>query len=103
AELAASGLCSGDISDGLLAEMDKFAAASGVGARVRLDAVPCAEGATALAALSSGEEVELVCCGPSLPSTVHRVGQLTADGRVVVVDGQGREIEVEERGYDHFA
>jgi thiamine-monophosphate kinase len=103
AELAAAGLCCGDVSDGLLAELDKFAAAAGVGARLRLDAVPRAEGATALAALASGEEVELVCCGPTLPAGVEPVGDLTADGRVVVVDGLGAPVEVEERGYDHFA
>jgi thiamine-monophosphate kinase len=103
AELAAAGLCCGDVSDGLLTELDKFAAAAGVGARLRLDAVPRAEGASPLAALASGEEVELVCCGPSLPAAVEPVGELTADGRVVVVDGRGSPVEVEERGYDHFA
>jgi thiamine-monophosphate kinase len=103
AELAAAGLCCGDVSDGLLTELDKFAAAAGVGARLRLDAVPRAEGASSLAALASGEEVELVCCGPALPAGVHPVGELTADGRVVVVDGRGRPVEVEDRGYDHFA
>lgn len=103
AELAAAGLCCGDVSDGLLAELDKFAAAAGVGARLRRDAVPLAEGASPLAALASGEEVELVCCGPELPAGVTDVGELTADGRVVVVDGAGRAVEVEERGYDHFA
>ena len=103
AELAAAGLCCGDVSDGLVAELDKFAAAAGVGARLRLDAVPLAEGATPLAALASGEEVELVCCGPTLPEAVRPVGELTGDGRVVVLDGAGEEVEVEERGYDHFA
>ncbi|HXM56964.1 MAG TPA: thiamine-phosphate kinase [Candidatus Dormibacteraeota bacterium] len=103
AELAAAGLCCGDVSDGLVAEMDKFAVAAGVGARLRLAAVPLAEGASPLAALASGEEVELVCCGPSLPVGVHRAGELTDGGRVVVVDAAGREVEVEERGYDHFA
>jgi thiamine-monophosphate kinase len=103
AELAAAGLCCGDVSDGLLMELDKFAAAAGVGARVRLDAVPRAEGASPAAALASGEEVELVCCGPALPAGVHPVGELTADGRVVVLDAGGREVDVEERGYDHLA
>jgi thiamine-monophosphate kinase len=103
AELAAAGLCCGDVSDGLLAELDKFAAAAGVGARLRLDAVPRAEGASPLAALASGEEVELVCCGPALPPGAEPVGELTGDGRVVVIDGRGRPVEVEERGYDHFA
>jgi thiamine-monophosphate kinase len=103
AELAAAGLCCGDISDGLLAELDKFAAAAGVGATLRLDDVPRAEGASPRAALASGEEVELVCCGPALPAGVHAVGELTAGGGVVVLDGRGRPVEVEERGYDHLA
>jgi thiamine-monophosphate kinase len=103
AELTAAGLCCGDVSDGLLAELDKFAVAAGVGARLRLDAVPRAEGASPLVALASGEEVELVCCGPALPAGVRPVGELTGDGTVVVLDADGRPVEVAERGYDHFA
>jgi thiamine-monophosphate kinase len=103
AELAGAGLCCGDISDGLVRELDKFAAAAGVGARLRRDSVPRAEGATVEAALASGEEVELVCCGPELPASVHPVGELTGDGRVLVLDAGGREVKVGERGYDHFA
>jgi len=103
AELTAAGLCCGDISDGLLMEMDKFAAASGAGARLIRDAVPLAEGASPEQAVASGEEVELVCCGPKLPPGLHCVGELTADARVVLLDAQGREVEVEKRGYDHFA
>ena len=103
AELAAAGLCCGDISDGLLMEMDKFAAAAGVGARLHLDAVPLAEGAQPEQAVANGEEVELVCCGPELPRGLHAVGELTADARVVLLDAQGREVQVGKRGYDHFA
>lgn len=103
AELAAAGLSCGDVSDGLLTELDKFAAAAGVGARLRLESVPLAEGAGAELALASGEEVELVCCGPSLPAGIHRVGELTDGGGVVVIGRDGREVEVAERGYDHFA
>jgi thiamine-monophosphate kinase len=102
--MSVAGLCCGDISDGLLRELDKFAAAGGVGSRLRLDAVPRAEGAGPLQALASGEEVELVCCGPApLPRELTVVGELTEGGRVVVVDGAGKEVEVPERGYDHFA
>ena len=104
AELAARGLSCGDISDGLLRELDKFALAARVGARLELGRVPCAEGATPEQALASGEEVELVCCGPAaLLTGLHVVGQLTADGRVVVVGAGGEELEIRERGYDHFA
>lgn len=103
AELVAAGLCCGDISDGLLMEMDKFAAASGTGARLLLDAVPRAEGASPEQALTSGEEVELVCCGPVLPRGLYAVGELTYGGQVVVVDGLGGEVAMAKRGYDHFA
>ena len=102
--MSVAGLCCGDISDGLVRELDKFASAARVGARLRLDAVPCAEGASALQAVASGEEVELVCCGPApLPRELTVVGELTEDGRVVVVDAAGHEVVVPDRGYDHFA
>jgi thiamine-monophosphate kinase len=104
AELAAAGLCCGDISDGLVRELDKFAEAAGTGARLDLSLVPCAEGASPEQALASGEEVELVCCGPApLPEGLLVVGELTRSRRVTVVDGRGEEVDVKERGYDHFA
>ena len=104
AELVASGYCSGDISDGLLREMDKYAAAAGVGARLRLPLIPCVPGADPLQALASGEEVELVSCGPPpLPPGLVLVGELTGSPEVVVVDGSDELVEVGERGYDHFA
>lgn len=101
-----AGLCCGDISDGLLRELDKFAASSGAGCRLRLDQVPAFAGATVLEALASGEEVELVCTGPAdlLKAVgIQPIGQLTEDPRVVVVDGAGNEVEVPLRGYRHFA
>jgi thiamine-monophosphate kinase len=103
-ELAAAGLCCGDISDGLLRELDKFSVAAGVGARLQLALVPCAEGATPEHAMASGEEVELVCCVKDpLPEGLTVVGELTADPGVRVLDGRGEEVHVTERGYDHFA
>jgi thiamine-monophosphate kinase len=103
-ELAAAGCCSGDISDGLLRELDKFAMAAGVGGRLELPLVPCAEGVRPEVALASGEEVELVSCGQGpLPTGLIRVGGLTGDQRVIVVDGGGEEVRIEARGYDHFA
>jgi thiamine-monophosphate kinase len=103
-ELAAAGCCSGDVSDGLLRELDKFAMAAGVGARLELPLVPCAEGVRPEDALASGEEVELVSCGQGpLPAGLRRVGRLTEDKRVIVVGGGGEEVEITARGYDHFA
>ncbi len=102
AELCAQGLCCGDISDGLLRELDKFALAAGVGARLELHRVPRVRGVSALDAIASGEEVELVCVGPRLPDEVHQVGVLEDSGRVTVVDADGRAVEPPRRGWDHF-
>lgn len=98
--LNALGLCCGDISDGLVREMEKFAAMSGAGCRLRADDVPRAQGASAADALTSGEEAELVCAGPAPileGAGVHIVGELTADPRVEVVG-----IRLDTSGYDHF-
>jgi thiamine-monophosphate kinase len=104
AELAAAGLCCGDISDGLLRELDKFCwAAPGLGAVLRLDSIPCRPGVEPLAALASGEEVELVCIGPPpLPAGLDVVGSTIRGGGVRVLDAQDREVQVDYRGYDHF-
>ena len=105
-------ICCGYISDGLLREMEKFSAAAGTGCELSLEAVPLATGVTPEVAVASGEEVELVCVGPesSLRSAAGElgceltiVGVLTPDPRVVLVDREGRAVELEERGYDHFA
>ena len=101
-----AGLCCGDISDGLLREMERFAAYSGAGCEIRLGQVPVAEGASAEDALSSGEEAELVCVGPEerlRELGVQVVGRLTADPRVCVLDEADRELEIKDHGYRHFA
>ena len=94
------GLCCGDISDGLVREMEKFAAMSGAGCRLLAHDVPRADGASVEDALTSGEEAELVCVGPG--ETVEKsglqiVGELTAGGRIAVAGAR-----VETAGYDHF-
>lgn len=69
-----------DVSDGLAADLNHLASASGVG--VRLDTIPLAEGATAAQALGGGEDFELVF---TLPPEVDGgaigscIGQCTDD------------------------
>ncbi|HEY1420317.1 MAG TPA: AIR synthase related protein [Candidatus Dormibacteraeota bacterium] len=99
-------LCCGDVSDGLLREMEKFAAVSGAGCLIRADDVPVAAGATIEDALASGEESELVCVGPKdrlLRAGVRAIGVMTAEGIVRVVGRDGADLQAEGRGYDHFA
>ncbi|HET7421227.1 MAG TPA: thiamine-phosphate kinase [Candidatus Dormibacteraeota bacterium] len=95
------GLCSGDISDGLVREMEKFAAMSGAGCRLDAHSVPRADGASLEDALTGGEEAELVCVGPRDvidTAGLHVVGEMTSGGRVEVIGAT-----LERTGYDHFA
>ena len=95
------GICSGDISDGLVREMEKFAAMSGAGCTLHAYRVQRAEGASVEDALTSGEEAELVCVGPRKvidKAGLHVVGEMTQGGRVEVIGA-----ELSSTGYDHFA
>ena len=111
--IAAAGAVSGDISDGLLREMEKFRAAAGVGAEIEVDAVPVAAGVDIDTAMVSGEEVELVCTGP--PEVIARarevagvaltvVGRLTAGGGLALIGPGGRRRPFPAHtGHDHFS
>lgn len=95
------GLCCGDISDGLIREMEKFAAMSGAGSIIRANDVPRAASASVVDALTSGEEVQLVCVGPPdriAKARLHVVGEMVEGGRVTLIGA-----ELERTGYDHFA
>lgn len=102
----AAGLCCGDISDGLVREMEKFASFSGAGCLIRIDDVPVAGGATSKDALTSGEEAELVCAGPEdaiRSAGLEPFGVLTADPAVRVVLEDGTTVPIKLEGFDHFA
>jgi thiamine-monophosphate kinase len=75
-----------DVSDGLSADLDHLAAASGVG--VALDSVPVHPAATLEEALAGGEDFALVFCAPETAevelafaglNTPIRIGRCTAD------------------------
>lgn len=101
ARLNALGLVCGDISDGLVREMEKFEAMANVGCILEAADVPVAEGASLEEALTGGEEAELVCVGPDdvvRGAGLRVVGRMTAEAEVIVVGS-----ELETTGYDHFA
>ena len=94
------GLCCGDVSDGLVREMEKFAQMAGVGFHIDATKIPVADGASVNDALSSGEEVQLVCVGPEQLLTragLEAIGVITERG--AAIDG----CDDVPRGYDHFA
>jgi thiamine-monophosphate kinase len=104
--LNGAGLCCGDISDGLVREMQKFAEMSGAGCLIRAADVPVAEGATLDEALTGGEEPHLVCTGPDALLRgvgLRPIGVLTEDPTVRVVGADELPMQLKVSGYDHFA
>ncbi len=114
--------CAMDVSDGLVADLEKICAASEVGAVIKASDVPVPEeltsqfGEEALPmALSGGEDYELLFTLPfDLMDRLfarHRgmfthIGHITDEpdegDRVVMVDSDGVEMDLQSRGWDHL-
>jgi thiamine-monophosphate kinase len=94
------GLCCGDISDGLVRDLEKFAQMARIGFRLDASRVPVADGASLDDALTSGEEVQLLCVGPEervRDAGLEPIGAMKERGFTILgVDGAPH-------GYDHFA
>ena len=108
-----------DISDGLVDDLVKMMAASGLGARLDSWHIPVhsflqqvfAERAVHMA-LAGGEEYELLYAAPPpvMERTLARIPNATAIGRVVagppgevrVQDQEGNQLKELESGWDHF-
>ncbi|MCF7222079.1 thiamine-phosphate kinase [Marilutibacter chinensis] len=111
-----------DVSDGLLADLDHVCAASGVGMRIALDALPASEAlreacdATARAAFQAvgGDDYELAFSAPADADAAvlaaasaagvaaSRIGEVVTGERVRVFDAGGTEWQPPRRGYAHF-
>jgi thiamine-monophosphate kinase len=116
-----------DVSDGLLADLGHVVEASSraaglrLGARIDAGALPLSEGVAALAptwqldcALAGGDDYELCFTAPAQLATaveaaagtagvpVTRIGRIEAGGGVQVLQADGRRIEREFGGFDHF-
>jgi len=123
--LGESGLASAaaDVSDGLVADLDHIAVASGLGAAVEAGAVPfSAGGRAAMAAdttwlarlLTGGDDYEIVFTAPmSAAAAISRlggetgtpvacIGSMTAGRAVRVYDDAGRPICFDRGGFRHF-
>jgi len=116
--IAKSGMCSSmiDSSDGLVRSVLEICKASKVGARIWLDSIPVAKGATLDQALYGGEEYELVFTVPrkkavkvvrllgGLAKTkVSIIGEIIGKKRgVKLVDVHGKVFAPKSGGYEHF-
>ena len=112
-----------DISDGLLADLGHILECSGVGAEVEYDRLPAHPVVSAKRAdplvrrclLAGGDDYEL--CFTASPDrsrailavartaglTVSQIGHVTKEPGLRLLDGEGRTMEIRERGFDHFA
>jgi thiamine-monophosphate kinase len=110
-----------DVSDGLLADLAHIGEMSGCGAQIDLELLPQSQQMLSLftsaeceqQALSGGDDYELLFTVPServgaLAAAIAGSVECTRIGRVVAGSGvtchrAGREVQVAQRGYDHFS
>ena len=108
-----------DVSDGLVDDLRKMCAASGVGAVIHSDRLPADRFLREAypddwldLALGGGEDYELLftgspelvrSCATSLDVPVSIIGDVLEGSGVVVLDECDREIEVGRSGWDHLA
>ncbi|MDX6523025.1 MAG: hypothetical protein QOI17_538, partial [Gaiellales bacterium] len=81
----------------------RLARASGCGARVLLERLPRAPGASIEQAAAGGEDYELLVALPPsqpVPDWLTGVGELTADPAVLLLDADGSPRDL--AGWDHF-
>ena len=105
-----------DVSDGLLGDLGHILAASRVGARLDVDALPRSAVLAAQPAalqhtcvLTGGDDYELVFTAPAgarLPNVgvaMTRIGVIETEAGLRVVDASGAEVAHGLRSFDHFA
>ncbi|MBI2856347.1 MAG: thiamine-phosphate kinase [Chloroflexi bacterium] len=109
-----------DISDGLVDDLSKMCTASGVGAIVYTDRIPVDSAVAQLfpgeslrLALNGGEDYELLFAGPEdvvsdvlplLSPAASILGRIVEDhpGKVLLLDEAGKEVQIDQHGWDHF-
>jgi len=111
-----------DVSDGLAGDLGHILAASGVGAELRVDALPVAPALARLPApqrleclAHGGDDYELLFCAPpeqrariemlaaQTGTPVTRIGQITVEPGLRWRDAQGAVQPPSGDGFDHFA
>jgi thiamine-monophosphate kinase len=112
-----------DISDGLLGDLGHILERSNVGATLEYASLPTLpvvqtylhEAVARDCVLAGGDDYELCFTAPaskreavqaaaaSVELAVTRIGRITAEPGLAVIDTDGRPLPIEHTGYDHFA
>ncbi|HMI19597.1 MAG TPA: thiamine-phosphate kinase [Sphingomonas sp.] len=99
-----------DISDGLLIDAMRMAEAGGLAVEIDLEAVPIPEGADRMAAITAGDDYELLFAGPgnlslSQPhlAKISAIGRFTSGHGLSLTDRSGAVPLPERLGYEHDA
>jgi thiamine-monophosphate kinase len=111
-----------DVSDGLAGDLGHILAASAVGADIELGALPVAPALTALpdaarrdCLLAGGDDYELLftaapgaraavqAAAALVGTAVTRIGRITRDPGLRLVDAAGASVPMATSGFDHFA
>ncbi len=112
--------CAMDVSDGLIADLGKLCAASGVSATLEVERLPVDQRLKSAFpdrwldfALGGGEDYELVFTAnkdtmesalTQLGERVRVIGEIErGDGRVRALDSDGNDVTAKSSGWDHFA
>ncbi|UTW54118.1 thiamine-phosphate kinase [Kordiimonas sp. SCSIO 12610] len=114
---------SADISDGLLADIGHICAASGVGAKISLPDIPISESVKAISKSypkyssllwSGGDDYEIIFTANrtmrqaisnlsnDFNTLITRVGHITSEKSVLLIQENGDVIDTPEKGYMHF-
>jgi thiamine-monophosphate kinase len=109
-----------DLSDGLLSDLTHICQSSRVGAKLWIDKLPihallksAFKKESLRLALSGGEDYELLFTARGkiidklaeiMSSPVTVIGEIVSDdrGQITLLDGQGKAVKWDEKGWDHF-
>ena len=95
-----------DNSDGLARCLLEICRSSGVGARIDLNTVPVAEGATIRQALDGGEDYNLILTVPKkkvgLIKNGIAIGEITASRKIILINEHGKKITMKNNGFIQF-
>jgi thiamine-monophosphate kinase len=95
-----------DNSDGLARCLIELCGASKLGARIYLNDLPIAKGASIKDAFDGGEDYNLILTVPKAKAKSIKngtvIGEITRSKQIVLVDGKGKASVMKAKGYEHF-